>query len=73
MSVQNQILIPKGKNLLIGPDFQPHPLVESRTLQLVAWVVSGKNLLQRDYLKKHFKFSWRKKDSWCNQWGFDPI
>ena len=39
---------PSRNNLVIGPDFQPHSLVENRTLQLVALVVSGKNFLQRE-------------------------
>ena len=41
-------LNPSRNNLVIGPDFQPHSLVENRTLQLVALVVSGKNFLQRE-------------------------
>ena len=34
MSIHNPVLISKRNNLLLGPDFLPQSLVESRTLQL---------------------------------------
>ena len=76
------ILIPKVNNLLIGSGFQPQPLVEGRTLKLVALVVPGKSILQRDYLISdatipgainHYESSRWKWDSWCSQRGFIPI
>ena len=62
MSIHDPVLIPKEHNLLIKPDFQPNPQVESRTLQLVAWVVSEKNLLQRDFLKVRSLLSQMQED-----------
>ena len=47
MITRNLILIPKLNNLLLHSDFQEHHLVANKTLRLVAWVVSGKALLQR--------------------------
>ena len=44
-------LNPKGKQSSNRTRFQPHSLVESRTLQLVSWIVSVNNFLQRDLLK----------------------
>ena len=52
MCVKNPLLIPKRKNLLLNPDQVVHPLIENRTLQLVAWTVSGKDLLQKAYQRK---------------------
>ena len=71
ISIHNPVLMPKGNNLLIGPNFQWHRQLETRTLQLVTWVVSRKNFLQKDYLKKqsvlgtikYYESSWRKRGS----------
>ena len=47
MITRNLILIAKLNNLLLHSDFQEHHLVANKTLRLVAWVISGKALLQR--------------------------
>jgi len=52
MCVQNPILIPKRKDLLLNPDQEVHPLVRNQSLQLVAWKISGKSFLQMAYQKK---------------------
>lgn len=52
----------KGNNFLIGPDFQSRSQVKSRTLQLVAWIVSRKNFSKRDYLKKWSPLSQVQED-----------
>jgi len=52
MCVQNPILIPKRKDLLLNPDQEVHPLVRNQSLQLVAWKISGKSFLQMAYQRK---------------------
>ena len=56
------VLIPKVNNLLKRSGFQPQPLVEGSTLKLVAWVVSGKNILQRDCFRKRSTLSQMQQD-----------
>lgn len=49
-------LLPKsnsqGKIFFWVQNLKKHPLVRSKTLPLVAWVFSEKNLLQRDYQRR---------------------
>lgn len=51
LSVRNPLLLPKSKDLLMNHFNEIHPLVKNLTLQLVAWTVSGNNLLQREFQK----------------------
>ena len=39
MSIHNLILIPQKNKLLLGLNFQKHPLEANKTLQIVVWVV----------------------------------
>ena len=41
MSINSPILLPWKKDLLKNPKREIHPLVQNRTLKLVAWTVSG--------------------------------
>ena len=52
LCVQNPILIPKRRDLLLSPDQEVHPLLKNQTLQLVAWKISGNKCLQKVYQKK---------------------
>ena len=45
------MLLPKDTELLLGPNKETHPLVEKASLQLLAWVDSGKNYLQKEFQK----------------------
>ena len=60
--LQSSLNPKKGINFLIGPDFQSRSQVKSRTLQLVAWIVSRKNFSKRDYLKKWSPLSQVQED-----------
>ena len=60
--LQSSLNPKKGNNDLIGSDFQSHSQVKSRTLQLVAWIVSREKFSQRDYLKKWSPLSQVKED-----------
>ena len=51
MSIKNPLLLPSIPNLLIGTNKQNHKLIEKKNLQLLAWTVSGKSYLQKDYQK----------------------
>ncbi|XP_070554658.1 uncharacterized protein [Ptychodera flava] len=52
MSIDFPILLPTFKGLLISPLQQVHPLLETGSLQLAAWRVSGNHLLQMEFQKK---------------------
>ena len=51
MAVAIPILLPSYENLLSNPKREIHPLLENRSLRLLAWKVSGKNYLQREFQK----------------------
>ena len=51
MAVKKPLLLLKMSNLLIGPYWENHVLVEKESLQLLAWTVNGKSYLQEDYQK----------------------
>ena len=44
--------LPKVPDLLQGPNKEPHPLITKGSLQLLAWIVSGKGCLQKEYQRK---------------------
>ena len=46
------ILLPKTGNELLKPDSLKHHLMENRTLKLMVWAVSEKNLLRKDIRKR---------------------
>lgn len=49
LSIDNPILLPPMKNLLLSPEGVVHPLVSSQTLKLVAWKVSGEKTSSRSF------------------------
>ena len=51
MSVRNPILLPQVKDLLTNPSEQNYLLIENQSMRLVAWTVSGKTFLQKEYQK----------------------
>ena len=51
MSIKNPLLLSSISNLLIGPNKKNNQLIEKQNLQLLAWTVSGKHYLQKDYQK----------------------
>ena len=51
MSIKNPLLLSSISNLLIGPNKKNNQLIEKQNLQLLAWTVSGKRYLQKDYQK----------------------
>ena len=42
----------QSPDLLQGPNKEPHPLRTKGSLQLLAWIVSGKGYLQKEYQRK---------------------
>jgi len=58
-AVENPLLLPMRPDLLVDPFNQLHPLVSQGRLQLVAWKVSGKNTLQKEFRDKLQTCSWQ--------------
>ena len=52
MSIKNPTLLPAKKNLLMNPQGSTHPLIESGSLRLAAWLISSNGWRQREYLKR---------------------
>ena len=52
LSIRNPLILPKVPDLLQGPNKEPHPLITKGSLQLLAWIVSGKGYLQKEYQRK---------------------
>ncbi|XP_057294612.1 uncharacterized protein LOC130623139 [Hydractinia symbiolongicarpus] len=52
MLVTNPLLLPQSLSLLTNPQGKSHPLLENRTLRLVAWTISGKFWRLREYQEK---------------------
>ena len=52
MRIKNPILLPAKKNLLMNPQGSTHPLIESGSLKLAAWLNSSNGWRQREYLKR---------------------
>ena len=51
LTVRIRILLPKTQNLLLGPNTEKHPLIEQGNLQLLEWIVSGKDYMQKKFRK----------------------
>jgi len=52
MSVQNPIILPQYQDLLQNPQGEFHPLLRNRSLELVAWTVSGKICKIKEFQRK---------------------
>ena len=52
MLIRRPILIPSSTTLLVDPKGNPHPLVLNKTLISVAWQISGRDYLSREFLRK---------------------
>ena len=50
--IRRPVLIPSSTTRLVDPKGNPHPLLLNKTLILVAWQVSGKDYLSREFLRK---------------------
>ena len=50
MSIRNPILLPNN-TLLLNPQGSTHPLFESGSFRLAAWLISSNEWRQREYLK----------------------
>ena len=57
MSVEEPILIPPALDLLKSPKGENHPLMETQSLCLAAWKVSGDVSKQREFRMKQSNFS----------------
>ena len=51
MTMKNPILLPEHPKVLLSPKGKIHPLIQNLSLRLVAWLVSGKIYLQKEYQK----------------------
>ena len=49
--MQITLLLPITQNLLLGPNREKHPLIEQGNLQLLAWTVSEKDYMQKEFWK----------------------
>ena len=52
MSIQNPIMLPQVPDLLRDPQGRHHPLAINHTLRLVAWTISGKDWLRKEFQRK---------------------
>ena len=52
MSIKTPILLSRRKYLLKNSKGETHPLVQSRTQQLVAWTVSGLDCRRREFQRQ---------------------
>ena len=52
LSIATPILLPQSSDLLSDPKGHPHPLITKNRLPLVAWKVSGRNSLIREFQSK---------------------
>ena len=52
MSIKSSIFLPWRRDLLKNSKVEIHPLVQNRTLQLVAWTVSGLDCRRREFQKQ---------------------
>ena len=52
LSIDNPMLLPPMKNLLLSPEGKMHPLVQSQTFKLVAGKVSGNENKQQEFQNK---------------------
>ena len=57
MSCRQPVLLPPLKDILLSPGQQPHPLALQGSLQLAAWMVSGKTSLQKEFQSKLLSYS----------------
>ena len=57
MSCRQPVLLPPLEKILMSPSQQPHPLVLQGSLQLGAWMVSGKTSLQKEFQSKLLSYS----------------
>ena len=62
LSIQNPILVPHRWNLLLNPQGEVHPLIQNQSLQLVAWMISGKESKLREYHRKLQSLSVHRED-----------
>ena len=51
MTIKNPILVPSHPKFLLSPEGKTHPFIQNSSLRLVAWLVSGKVYLQKEYQK----------------------
>ena len=57
MSCRQPVLLPPLEKILMSLSQQPHPLVLQGSLQLGAWMVSGKTSLQKEFQSKLLSYS----------------
>lgn len=63
MSIRHPLLLPTTRDLLKNPKGEIHPLVQNKSLRLVAWTVSGKSYLQKEY-QQELQSSSLKGEEW---------
>ena len=51
MSVKNPLFLPVLKDLLKDPAGKLNPLIMQNSLRLVAWTISGRTYLEKEYQK----------------------
>ena len=47
--IAEPLLLPQSQELLVDPEGQVHPLVLNKTLKLMAWKISGKTWLRKEF------------------------
>ena len=49
LCITESLLLPQSQELLVDPKGQVHPLVLNKTLKLMAWKISGKTWLRKEF------------------------
>ena len=62
MSIKSPILLSLRKDPLKYPKEKIHPLVQNKTLQRVAWTVSGLNYKRKEFLRQFLTLSLCQED-----------
>jgi len=60
MSIEEPILLPPERDILLSPQGTPHPLTQTGSLTLAAWKVSGIASRQKDFLRRLPLCSWEQ-------------
>ena len=88
LSITEPLLLPQSQKLLVDPKGQVHPLVLNKTLKLMAWKISGKTWLRKEFQTRLPILSQISEDqslqlitnrpgkkwvSWCSEKQINPV
>ena len=87
LCITEPLLLPQSQELLVDPKRQVNPLVLNKTLKLMAWKMSGKTWLRKEFQIRLLILSQVPEDqalqlitnrlekwvSWCSEGQIDPV